>query len=331
MEIIYPNEFLKSLNENKDIDSLTDMNITDETYDYDLREDYNTDDYYEYDNYDEYDFDESYNYLSDYDYPNYNYLSDYDYRGSQESKQADDKNKPIKFAKVKIPYLDVTKLKPPFPPFTPSQGPWWPWNWNYPWSNHFPWNWNYPWSMHKKNCCSSQGSCKPKSPREDVSDENQRSFDYYDEYNNYDNDDYDFLEDERGPAPSYGAPSYNYDKPPTSPPPSKLPLKNSKNVKIIDYDGTHKCPPPKPPHQGGPAHGPGYPGENPCKYVPPSYIRNCVNNLVYIWEINGRGYWAYLDRFDRGFLSGWKWIGRRWIKFNQHVKRVDAILCYKNH
>ena len=33
MEIIYPNEFLKSLNENKDIDSLTDMNITDETYD----------------------------------------------------------------------------------------------------------------------------------------------------------------------------------------------------------------------------------------------------------------------------------------------------------
>lgn len=340
MEIIYPDEFLKSLNQNKDIDSLTDIDINDETYDYDFREDYNNpSDYYEYDDYnndDEYDFDESYNYLSDYDYSDYNYLSEYDYRDSQEPKQADDENKAIKFAQIKIPYLDISRLRPPFPPFSPWQGPWWPWN--YPWSSHFPWN--YPWSMHKKNCCDSHGHCHcgPKHPREeDETHINQRSSDYYNEYDNYNydindyNNDYDLLEDERGPVPSHGTPPYGAPKPPTAPPPSKLPLKNNKNVKIIDYDGTHKCPPPKPSHQGGPTSGPGYSGENPCKYVPPSYIRNCVGNLVYVWEINGRGYWAYLNKFERGFLTGWKWMGRRWIRFNQHVKRVDAILCYKNN
>ncbi len=319
MEIIYPDEFLKSLNENKDIDTLTDFDIADETYDYDYREDYIDPS----DNYDDYDFNESYNYLSDYDYSDYSYLSNYDYRNSQSPKQNNEEEKKNQLAKIKIPYININRFRPPFPPFTPWQGPWWPWN--YPWSIHFPWN--FPWSMHKKNCCGGHDPhchCTPKHPREDdKTHTNQRGYDYYyDEYDNYEYDDYndyDFLEDER----SYAMPSYTDSKPPTAPPPSKLPLKNNKNVKIIDFDGTHKCPPPKP--------GPGYPGGNPCKYVPPSYIRNCVGNLVYIWEINGHGYWAYLNKFERGFLTGWKWIGRRWIRFNQHVKRVDAILCYKNN
>ena len=327
MEIIYPDEFIEFINANKDIDSQTEINLSDETYDYDLREDYDTPP----DTYNDYDFDESYNYINDYDYDydNYDYLSDYDYRDSEDH----DKKDPLiknQLVKINIPYIDLRRLRPPFPPFTPwpGQGPWWPWNW--PWSSHYPWN--YPWSMHKKDCCDSHGHCHcgPKHPREE-DDKQQRS--YNSEDYNYDidyNDDYEDIElyddssdDIRTMMQPSGGQHSDF-KPPTAPPPAKVPSKNSQDVMMLSHDGPGSGGPTYGATYGGPG-GPGGPGHN--KYISPGYLRRCMFRLIYVWEINGRGYWAYLTRVDRNFVSGWRWMGRRWTPFRQNIRRIDSILC----
>ncbi|MDO4535096.1 MAG: hypothetical protein Q4B63_04705 [Clostridium perfringens] len=330
MEIIYPDEFIEFINENKDIDSPTEINLTDETYDYPLREDSDnpTDDY------DDYNFDESYNYINDYDYNSYDYLSNYDYRDSEDDSSKntgnDDKKDPLiknQLVKIKIPYIDVRRLRPPFPPFTPWQGPWWPWNW--PWSSHYPWN--YPWSMHKNDCCDSHGHCHcgSKHPRENYDDKEQRTYNddnYASDYDvDYEDIDlYNDISDDIRTMMQPGGGQHSDFKPPSAPPPPKVPSKNAKDVMILSHDGPGSGTSTYGPTHGGPG-GPGGPGHG--KYISPGYLRRCMFRLIYVWEINGRGYWAYLTRVDRNFVSGWRWMGRRWTPFRQNIRRIDSILC----
>ncbi len=264
--------------------------------------------------------------MDDYDYTNYDYFNNYDYRSPKDPSSKKDSLIKNQLVKVNIPYIDVRKLRPPFPPFTPWQGPWWPWNW--PWSSHYPWN--YPWSMHKKDCCDSHGHCHcgPKHPREDYDDKQQRT--YNDDSCNYNSDydvdyeDIDLYNDVSNDIRTMmqpGGGQHSDFKPPTAPPPAKIPSKNEQDVMMLSHDS-----PSSSWATYGPCHG-GSGGPGHGKYISPGYLRRCMFRLIYVWEINGRGYWAYLTRVDRNSVFGWRWINRRWAPFRQNIRRIDSILC----
>lgn len=330
MEIIYPNEFLELLNKNKDIDSLIDFEVDNETYNYNTREDfYDYNDDYDYDDLDDFDDTESYDDYNDF-YDSY-YFNNFDYRDyeddSSEDIRGNDKKDPLiknKLVKLKIPYINVGALRPPFLPFTPWQGPWWPWNW--PWSNHLPWNWNYPWSMHKKNC-DEFGHCKydskPDKKNYDVKPRVYQDTNYcYGDYNNYnlDFEDVDFYytsPDEIRTASRLAEESQT-SKMPTEKPPSKVPEKNSQEVMMLTHDGSIYGVSPTQSTSSTSSYN---------KFVSPVYLRRCMFKLIYIWEINGIGYWAYLTRVDRRVVSGWRWVNMRWIPFRQSVNRINSVFC----
>lgn len=43
-------------------------------------------------------------------------------------------------------------------------------------------------------------------------------------------------------------------------------------------------------------------------------LQNLSNTLVYLWLREGRGFWYYLARQERGILRGYAWSGRRWLR-----------------
>lgn len=82
-------------------------------------------------------------------------------------------------------------------------------------------------------------------------------------------------------------------RPPTAPPPSKVPLKQEVQVKAID----------------------------------PGAIRRCKYRLVYIWLDNGRDFWAWLTFVGPRSIAGYRWNGRRWVYFGIDTRRIDSFVC----
>lgn len=90
-----------------------------------------------------------------------------------------------------------------------------------------------------------------------------------------------------------------------SPPPNYIPSKNESGVQSL---GSSK-------------------GGIETKAVSPSSIRFCLYKYTYIWETNGRSYWAYLINVDRDAVSGFRWLGRNWVYFGVSLKRIDSFFC----
>lgn len=90
-------------------------------------------------------------------------------------------------------------------------------------------------------------------------------------------------------------------QPPKSPPPSYLPAKTDDKVK---------------------KYGPS------TKAVDPGSIRRCLYRFVYIWQRNGRSYWAYLTYVGRRSIGGWRWTGYRWVYFGLDLRKIDSFMCY---
>ena len=65
-----------------------------------------------------------------------------------------------------------------------------------------------------------------------------------------------------------------------------------------------------------------------AKNVSSGSIRFCLYRFTYIWQTNGRSYWAYLTRVDKKSVSGWRWAGFRWVYFGVDLKRIDSFICY---
>lgn len=110
--------------------------------------------------------------------------------------------------------------------------------------------------------------------------------------------------------PGHGGGGFNPNQPPMpggnnsspmGPPPSYIPSQNDKNVKFL----------------GGPN----------TKSVSPPSIRPCLFRFTYIWQTNGRSYWAYLIRIDRRSVSGWRWMGWRWVYFGLDLNRIESFVC----
>lgn len=109
--------------------------------------------------------------------------------------------------------------------------------------------------------------------------------------------------------------------PPVAPPPSFIPSKTDANVKKLTtqgYQGQAGFPGPQ-----------GFPGQGPSpQYVSPGSIRPCLYKFTYIWQRNGRSYWAYPTHIDRYSISGWRWFGYRWVYFGVDLRRIDSFICY---
>ena len=111
------------------------------------------------------------------------------------------------------------------------------------------------------------------------------------------------------PPPSFNYPGGGFTPPgaPKSPPPNYIPSKKDHGVQNL-YQG-----------QYGPE----------TKAVSSNSIRFCVFKYTYIWEVNGRNYWAFLFNVDRQSVSGFRWTGRNWVYFGINLRRIDAFVCYR--
>lgn len=100
----------------------------------------------------------------------------------------------------------------------------------------------------------------------------------------------------------------NYNQPgmPKSPPPNYVPNKNDGGVQSFSQG------------QYGPE----------TKAVSSNSIRFCLYKYTYIWEVNGRSYWAFLLNVDRISVSGFRWLRRRWVYFGVDLRRIDSFVCY---
>lgn len=89
-------------------------------------------------------------------------------------------------------------------------------------------------------------------------------------------------------------------KAPTTPPPQYIPEKNEAGVKSVE------------------------PG---LKAVDPGSIKGCLYKFVYIWQDNGRSYWAYLTYVGKKSIAGWRWMGFRWVYFGLDLDKIDSFIC----
>lgn len=110
--------------------------------------------------------------------------------------------------------------------------------------------------------------------------------------------------------PGFNFPGGGFNPPgmPKSPPPNYIPSKKDKGVESF---------------------GPGGGGIG-TKAVSANSIRICLFKFTYIWEVNGRSYWAFLFNVDRVSLSGFRWLGRNWVYFGINLRRIDSFLCYRS-
>ena len=95
---------------------------------------------------------------------------------------------------------------------------------------------------------------------------------------------------------------------PKSPPPNYIPNKNSAGVQSFGPSG----------------------GGIETKAVSSNSIRFCRYKFTYIWERNGRNYWAFLLNVDSRSVSGFRWRGRNWVYFGIDLRRIDAFVCYRS-
>ncbi len=63
------------------------------------------------------------------------------------------------------------------------------------------------------------------------------------------------------------------------------------------------------------------------KAISSKSIKFCLYKYTYIWERNGRSYWAFLTNIDRDSVSGFRWLGRNWVFFGTSLKRIDSFFC----
>ena len=110
--------------------------------------------------------------------------------------------------------------------------------------------------------------------------------------------------------PGFNFPGGGFTPPgaPKSPPPNYIPSKKDTGVQNFSSSG-------------------GNPG---AKAVSPNSIRFCVFKYTYIWEINGRRYWAFLFNVDMRSVSGFRWTGRGWVYFGVDLRRIDSFVCYRS-
>lgn len=57
-------------------------------------------------------------------------------------------------------------------------------------------------------------------------------------------------------------------------------------------------------------------------------ISSCVNKFTYIWQLNGKSYWAFISSYDSNSISGWRFISFKWVYFGLDIKKIDSFITY---
>ena len=92
---------------------------------------------------------------------------------------------------------------------------------------------------------------------------------------------------------------------PLGPPPFDKPSKNNKHVQNLNLSSS-----------------------NYKKSFSSNSLAPCLYRYTYLWQKNGFSYWAYLTSLSSCSISGWRWIGFRWVYFGVDYKRIDSFVCF---
>jgi hypothetical protein len=98
-----------------------------------------------------------------------------------------------------------------------------------------------------------------------------------------------------------------------------------------------------PPSFAPPGHGPsaGPPTSPPPSFVPtqtqqagvqpfavdPGSIRRCLFRYTYIWLRGFQQFWFYPTHVGRNSVSGWRWIGFRWVYMGISLRQIQQFTC----
>lgn len=64
------------------------------------------------------------------------------------------------------------------------------------------------------------------------------------------------------------------------------------------------------------------------KAVDPGAIRGCKYKYTYVWTENGKSFWIWPTHIGRRSISGYRWIGYRWIYFGMDLDNISSFACY---
>lgn len=62
--------------------------------------------------------------------------------------------------------------------------------------------------------------------------------------------------------------------------------------------------------------------------VDPGAIRRCRYKYTYLWLKNRQEFWSYITYVGRKSISGYRWIGYRWVYFGTDLKNIESFVCY---
>lgn len=140
---------------------------------------------------------------------------------------------------------------------------------------------------------------------------------YYWDFNNFPTDE-DNMDDER--IDEYGEfevemPEANYNNP-------------FYDLSRYGYRDVRQFSPPGPPPSFIPQQPAalGAPGISPLA-ISPGQINFCLFKFTYIWQTNGRSYWAYLTSAGRRSIAGFRWMNRRWVFFGLDLRSIRSFFC----
>ncbi len=61
--------------------------------------------------------------------------------------------------------------------------------------------------------------------------------------------------------------------------------------------------------------------------IDPGQINFCLFKFTYIWQTNGRSYWAYLVRAGRNSIAGFRFRKGRWVYFGLDLRNIESFFC----
>ena len=107
--------------------------------------------------------------------------------------------------------------------------------------------------------------------------------------------------------------------------PIPCPFCNQYRPKAEEYQLQQEQPPKNPPPSYTPKLS-DLPNPNLTK-VESGAISPCIYRYTYLWLKNGESYWSYIVRIGNTSLSGWRYIGGRWISFTLDLKDLRNFVC----
>lgn len=63
------------------------------------------------------------------------------------------------------------------------------------------------------------------------------------------------------------------------------------------------------------------------KAISPGQINFCLYKFTYIWQTNGRAYWAFLTNAGRRSIAGFRWRRGRWVYFGLDLRNIESFYC----